>query len=101
MRLILLRLLAPTSAVFYNEPEGSLFTSFSSPITNGSNDYDIITFIKDNDSNKKLQFFVDLNASPLPKLGLRIRNGQGVQRTAILTETKPFLNFKICRIIWS
>ena len=79
---------------FYNQPEGSLFASFSSPITSGSNDYDIITFIQNNDSNRKLQFFVDLNASPLPKIGLRIRNGQGVQRTAILTETKPFLNFK-------
>ena len=81
---------------FYNETEGSLFASFSSPIqtNNSSNDYDILTFINNNDSNRKLQFFVDLNASPLPKLGLRIRNGQGVQRTATLTETKPFLNFK-------
>lgn len=79
---------------FYNTTEGSLFASYSSPITSGSNDYDIVTFIKDNDSNRKLQFFVDLNASPAPKLGLRIRNGPGVQRTAILTETKPFLNFK-------
>ena len=78
---------------FYNTTEGSLFASYSSPLTSGSNDYDILTLIIDNDSNRRLQFFVNLNGSP-PQLGLRINNGQGVQRIAVLTETKPFLNFK-------